>query len=355
MNRDKYISIDHLLDQPEFIEWVKEGKNDAYWQNFILNNPQHQTEIELAESILLGIVTTPYTPAAQRSKNAIWDDLEKEIHQDKRSSKIKRMTILSLCASVAIGILWLSATMMGEGFSGEEEFSTQEKWIEYTNHSQDNWPIALADGSQIILEPNAYLKYPLVFQQKTRKVQLKGDAFFEIAHDSLKPFYVYANEAVIRVLGTSFHVKAKENDEDIEVIVRTGKVAVYKGKEIKEYQAKRIKHIEPILVTPNQIATLNKSKLTFNKRLVARPILSKPLDVLETKHFNNKSIHDICEALTEVYGIDIEISDQISTQCRLTTTLSDQPLFEKLKILCDPLGLTYYEENVAIHIVGHCN
>ena len=56
---------------------------------------------------------------------------------------------------------------------------------------------------------------------------MKGKAFFDIARDTSQPFVVYANETITKVLGTSFTIKAFEGEKDVEVSVKTGKVAVY--------------------------------------------------------------------------------------------------------------------------------
>ncbi len=71
-----------------------------------------------------------------------------------------------------------------------------------------------------------------------RDVYLSGEAFFEVTKNPDRPFRVFANEIVTKVLGTSFTVRSFENDTTIQVIVRTGKVTVY-SQAITEYPPQR--------------------------------------------------------------------------------------------------------------------
>ena len=305
-------------------------------------------EFDFAKAILTQIERQDKVSTADKDK--LWNKIAANTVPQKR--KLNPLWIIGILLLIALGYMYFNYN--SDSKTDDLIVLGDDLWVEYTNKTPNNWSIALSDGSQVILEPEAYLKYPNHFTGETRKVRLVGDAYFDIAHDTLKPFYVYANEAVVRVLGTSFHVKANADDKDINVIVETGKVAVYKGKEIKEYQSKKITKLEPLLVTPNQIATLQKSDLSLKKRLVTRPMITKPLQTIKKIHFENATIHEISEALEKAYGIEIKLDKNINSNCRLTTTLTDQPLFEKLRIICDPLGLQFIEKDVQIHIFGNC-
>ena len=135
--------------------------------------------------------------------------------------------------------------------------------------------------------------------------RIEGEGFFDIARDTIKPFYVFANATVIRVLGTSFFVKAKEIDKEIEVIVKTGKVAVYKRKELKELQQIKTKKIQPLLVTPNQKVVFNKAQQKMTRRLTSAPTLVKPLSKLPKQKFQESTADEIFQAISEAYGVEI--------------------------------------------------
>jgi len=86
--------------------------------------------------------------------------------------------------------------------------------------------ISLSDGSKVWLNNASTLKYPEVFADSDRTVQLQGEAFFEVSKRKHKPFIIHTPELRVEVLGTSFDVKAFENEAHETVTVATGKVAV---------------------------------------------------------------------------------------------------------------------------------
>ncbi len=91
--------------------------------------------------------------------------------------------------------------------------------------------VLLTDGSVVWLNGNSTLKHPENFADTTREVLLEGEGFFEIAQDAAKPFVVRTGELHVRVLGTSFNIKAYEGLDDISVNVATGKIRVDHGSE----------------------------------------------------------------------------------------------------------------------------
>ena len=70
------------------------------------------------------------------------------------------------------------------------------------------YKLVLADGSQVWLNAESSITYPVAFQGETREVRLQGEAYFEVAHDATRPFHVMANDMDIQVLGTSFNISA---------------------------------------------------------------------------------------------------------------------------------------------------
>ena len=85
---------------------------------------------------------------------------------------------------------------------------------------------SLPDGSKIALNTNSKITYPKNFAKNERRLKLNGEAFFKVKPNKEKPFVIETNSGFIQVLGTSFNVKAYENNE-LEVIVTEGLVKVY--------------------------------------------------------------------------------------------------------------------------------
>jgi len=82
----------------------------------------------------------------------------------------------------------------------------------------------LPDNSKIHLNKNSTLSYPENFAGLERNITLIGEAFFKVERDTSKPFVISAGNTQTKVLGTSFNLKAYEDDDEVELVVASGKV-----------------------------------------------------------------------------------------------------------------------------------
>lgn len=87
--------------------------------------------------------------------------------------------------------------------------------------------LTLEDGTKVWLNSETTLRYPVVFTGGKREVYLDGEAYFEVARDERHPFIVRTRDNVeVRVLGTSFNVRAYEDEEYVETVLEEGSVRV---------------------------------------------------------------------------------------------------------------------------------
>ena len=99
----------------------------------------------------------------------------------------------------------------------------------------EEYQLALADGTKVWLNSESSLKYPVQFFGKNREIELKGEAYFEVAHNAEQPFLVNTSEMNIEVLGTSFNVSAYPDDETVHATLVEGRVKVHNNMgELKE-------------------------------------------------------------------------------------------------------------------------
>lgn len=91
----------------------------------------------------------------------------------------------------------------------------------------EEYQLALADGTKVWLNSESSLRYPVQFSGKNRQVELKGEAYFEVAHNAKKPFKVNTTEMNVAVLGTSFNISAYPDDETVHTTLVEGSVKVH--------------------------------------------------------------------------------------------------------------------------------
>lgn len=89
--------------------------------------------------------------------------------------------------------------------------------------------LELPDGSRVWLNAASSLKYPTAFIGKERRVELSGEAYFEVVKNAGQPFFVTVNKADIAVLGTSFNVMAYADEAAIKTTLLEGAVKVSKA------------------------------------------------------------------------------------------------------------------------------
>ncbi|TDE09604.1 FecR family protein [Dyadobacter psychrotolerans] len=92
------------------------------------------------------------------------------------------------------------------------------------------YQLQLPDGSKVWLNAASSLKFPAAFGSSERRVELSGEAYFEIAKNAQKPFKVMiAQGAVIEVLGTHFNVMAYQNEKNVSTTLLEGSVKITKS------------------------------------------------------------------------------------------------------------------------------
>ncbi|HEY7895186.1 MAG TPA: FecR domain-containing protein [Gemmatimonadaceae bacterium] len=86
--------------------------------------------------------------------------------------------------------------------------------------------VRLSDGTQVVLAAASTLRYSTAQLAAARDVEVTGEAYFDVAHDTAHPFVVHANGATISDLGTAFDVRAYPTDRHVRVVVAEGRVTI---------------------------------------------------------------------------------------------------------------------------------
>ena len=216
-----------------------------------------------------------------------------------------------------------------------------EKMIEQKNDLTEPFTFYLPDSSAITLFPGSKLSYDMNFGNAHRDVYLSGKATFAVVKNPEKPFLVFSNEIITKVLGTQFEVSAFDKDQNVIVKVQSGQVSVYqdKGNTVKDqiYSEK-----SGVLLMPNQQVTYKRAGEQFNKTLVDDPLLlsSNPNNPSQFI-FEEIPITEVLLQVGTAYGVDLIYSHEILNGCELTANLSEVPLYGKLDIICRSIGATY--------------
>lgn len=164
-----------------------------------------------------------------------------------------------------------------------------EKQVKYNTLEiprSGEYALQLADGTRVWLNAGTSLRYPVAFSGQERRVELRGEGYFEVAKDSASPFVVSVNGVDVRVLGTSFNVSAY-SDEVVTTLVE--------GKVLMRSQA------DSVVLVPDRQGVWDGKRMTV-KRVDARNYALWREGVF---FFEDMPLEDILDALARWYDVHV--------------------------------------------------
>ncbi len=360
MNYSKFNTTDFVKDD-FFCRWVQKPDKytNAFWSNFLLDYPEKEPMVLEAKAIIemLGnIQSTSVDEDASVAK--IWQGVEAELQTAENSTTWGRY-FWPLAASVMllIGIGWWinSQQVVNSSFDIPQLAirKSDVEFIEKENKSNQSIRLLLMDGSVIVLEKKAKVKYPKVFENDKREVFLVGEAFFEVAKNPKRPFIIYTQKLITKVLGTSFTIKANPDIEEERVVVKTGRVSVVTQIESKAIdKGEHLSEANGIVVTPNQEAIYLSTSAKLMKKIVSTPSILMTSLQKQTFIYKNAPLTQVFTDLEKAYGIKIIYDEMLFEECTINGNLSDETMFDKLNSIAKITGIDYQVVDAQIIVSG---
>jgi transmembrane sensor len=317
----KYLAGEAEADEIAFVEsWAKESQdNQRHMEQFktIFHRASEVKEFQAFDT----------DAAWAKLKGSLRESKTKTVHFE--PDRISRKLFWRIAASIVV--------VLGAGFfayklslSGN---STQPIVVVATT---DVVTDTLPDGSNIVLNKETKLTYTFDKKQKTHKVALKGEAYFNIQHDDNKTFIVDIAGVYVRDIGTSFNVKALPESNTVEVVVQEGEVMFYTDNDSGVY------------LRANGKGIYNKTTKTFTIDQPEANVLA-----YKTKFFSftNTDLLTVVEDLNRVYPRKIVLSESVKN-CHLTVSFNDESQDEIIAVIAETLGLSVRETGGKILLEG---
>ena len=266
---------------------------------------------------------------------------------------VRRLTGLyyRMAAAAAVilllGMGWYSYRQLAQPADKSAVISQAEPatLIDRTNPGTKPLTLSLSDGSRITLQPGGRVQYPARFAAGQRIVRLEGIAFFDVQKDPDRPFMVFANGMVTKVLGTSFTITAKAGKPTAEVVVRTGRVAVFR--QTDDHTA-----TTNLVLKPNEKATFYRTDNRIVKALADQPVVLRPEAIKTHFVYSDTPVADVFRELQEVYGITIAFDQEAFANCTLTANLANLSLNAQLNMICLSIGARHQTQGTQVYIGG---
>ena len=202
---------------------------------------------------------------------------------------------------------------------------TKEKAIEGVRENRLEVPVGgeyrltLSDGTRVWLNAASSLTYPEIFQDRERVVELTGEAFFEVKPDTALPFIVKTQGMRVKVLGTTFNVKAYPDELKLYTTLVEGKVEVF-----SDYLHRGV------MLYPGEQAVSDSSEIQ-KRQVNVQPYISWK----EGKFvFINAPLGEICKQIARWYDVEIQFADnEIGKVCFTGAILKFRPLEDLLDMI----------------------
>jgi len=364
MSEYRNLLPEELAANQSFRRWTlfDDQHESIFWTEWLELNPDRIDLVEKAQQLIHFTETAFNNISDEEIANEVYR-LSHSIGENngKKSSKIFsfRPQWFQVAASVIFLLSlgwWFNKQNVKDKPAGVyQEILSQisEPLIVKENTTDKPKFVLLTDGSTVLLQPKSRITFPATFVGNKREVFLSGEAFFEVAKDPQKPFYVYASTLATKVLGTSFKVSAFENEGSVKVVVKTGRVSVFPmTQEAVARQRADDYKLDGMVLTPNQQIVFAPKELRLTRSLIADPrVLELPIQS-QSFIFKNTPIKEVFETLEKSYGVKIIYDNELMKNCFLTASLSDEPLFEKINLICKTIGAEYEQMDASIIVTS---
>lgn len=187
-----------------------------------------------------------------------------------------------------------NAAKMAEGHS---VFSGGHAKLSVSTPRGGEFKITLEDGTEVWLNAETQLRYPERFGDGERRVAVTGEAFFKVAKDSKRPFYVETAGQVVRVYGTEFNVHAYPEDKSVATTLVEGSIALQAASG----------NGSQLMLTPGHQALFDKLSHEASVKSVDTEVVTSWRS--GSFVFENQNLGDIMQTLSRWYDFDYKFAD----------------------------------------------
>lgn len=342
MDYTEFSPADLICDE-YFQNWVikPDKETDEFWSNWLLQHPERRQIIEEAKNVLLHIKFKEHLPTEEQVQNSLAATLSiiNKLEEQPEKGKAKIIYLLGLNKILKIAAIFITASLTAS-------IIYYTYWNAKTTISAKYGEIkkaTLPDGSQVVLNAHSTISYfTHVRKNRPRQIWLEGEAFFKIIHININEndikeserFIVSTNDLDVKVLGTSFDVKKR--NQITEVILETGKIRV-------EFNNK----FQPALnMLPGQMIAYDNSN---------HPLLKSVDPAIYTTWINKKlvlkdaSVTEIAQYIQDYYGYKVILEDTAIGNKKMEGTLLLDDMKDVLFVLSNTLNIKIEkQENTLI-------
>ncbi len=268
----------------------------------------------------------------RKIEEKIFSGIMKNIENDKDryfARAFQSPLLLKMAASIIFFIVLATGVLYISGVFNQKIGAVV--WYEKITSPGEKSTITLSDGSKFTLNAGSILKYPRQFNGKTRDIYLKGEAYFEVRHNSKQPFVVHTGNLTTTDLGTKFDVSAYPDNKTISVSLLEGKVKVSMSEKGRIDKVTVLKPKEQLLYDKGN------NVIKFGKFDSIEAVGWKD----NIYKFENEPLSKVMQQLGRAYGIKFKLADQSILAQKITVKFEKNSLQTVVNVIKNLTGLDY--------------
>ena len=237
--------------------------------------------------------------------------------------------LLKRAASIAFLLIMVTGLLYVFGVLGSK--TGESGWLDRVTGPGEISTFTLSDGSEVTLNADSKLRYPLKFGNESREIYLEGEAYFKVSHNTGKPFIVHSENLSTQVLGTKFSISAFPVNNTITVSLLEGSVKVSKSNEgISD---------EIAVLKPKQQLLYNKEKnMSFFEQFDSLKVVGWKDNIYK---FENEPLGKVIVKLERAFGVKFKFTDQHLLSQRVTMKFEKDSIQTVVNVIKSLTGLDY--------------
>lgn len=364
MDYSKYSVEDFILDEG-FRKWAirPEKEDNLFWEAWLSKNPTRASDLKAARNILLNLAMEEHR-LGEAEVDALWQKIEGKIDATEEVSAgpkiipINPQSMLSRSTEsrkpdyqwirvASILLLLVIASLVWVRFNepSNASLSSTATFVEKITEPGMKSQITLADGTLVMLNAGSKLRYLSSFSSASRDVYLEGEAFFDVAKDSERPFNVYTGDVVTTAIGTAFNINSYQDGENgISVALVKGKVRVKKT----DLQTDALAGDKEYILLPGRKAQYDPQSKTFS--LSDFDVNAETAWKEGNLLFANAEAPEVFTRLERWYGVKIKFQNASSKRINYSAEFKQQNIHQVLTSLSFTLAFDYEIKDTDIFI-----
>ena len=295
-------------------------------ESWMRADPKNKIEIDNLGKIWLVSEVQYKNWNAHEALKKVWERIDKTLPE--RKPLLIRYPIVRIMRYAAVFLFFLASTLILSRIFLNQSVPVITEVLVPNGTTRE---IVFPDSSKVYLDAGSFLTYSDRFGEKLREVNLEGEGYFEITRNPQIPFIVNAGEAVIKVIGTKFNVRAWKSSHMVEVVVEEGKIL---------FSSKDDSDDSSVIIAKNQMSTLTENGQPQNPQVVD---VGQYLSWMNhAMNFHNVPLNEVLQQLERWYNLTISIENNSILFVPVTINIPRQDSVEGyLNLIGTIFGLKY--------------